>query len=84
MNTGPPGPHAILSSFLNQADPVVGRTLIAMGMVLVVVGLIVSVAGRFPGTLTWRSGPVRVFVPLGLMVAVSVIGTILLNLFTRR
>ncbi len=62
----------------------VGRSLIAMGILLVVVGLVVSVAGRLPGTLTWRSGPVRVFIPLGLMLAVSVIGTILLNLFGRR
>ena len=40
--------------------------------------------GQLPGTLTWRSENVTVFVPLGLMILVSVVGTILLNVFIRR
>jgi DUF2905 family protein len=39
---------------------------------------------RLPATLTWRSDSVTVFVPIGLMVAASIIGTILLNIFIRR
>jgi Protein of unknown function (DUF2905) len=39
---------------------------------------------RLPGTVTWRSENVTVFVPIGVMVVVSVVGTILLNVFLRR
>ena len=39
---------------------------------------------RLPATLTWRSDNVTVVVPIGLMVAVSIVGTILLNIFFRR
>ena len=39
---------------------------------------------RLPATLTWRSDNVTVFVPIGLMVVASIIGTILLNVFLRR
>ena len=38
---------------------------------------------RLPA-LTWRSDNVTVFVPIGLMVVASIIGTILLNVFLRR
>ena len=39
---------------------------------------------RLPATITWRSDNVTVFVPVGLMVAASIIGTILLNILFRR
>ena len=37
-----------------------------------------------PATISWKSENVRVVVPVGLMIAVSVVGTILLNVFLRR
>jgi hypothetical protein len=37
-----------------------------------------------PATLTWRSDNVTIFVPIGLMVIVSIVGTIVLNVFLRR
>jgi Protein of unknown function (DUF2905) len=39
---------------------------------------------RLPGTFSWKSGNVTVFAPIGLMLLVSIVGTILLNLFLRR
>jgi hypothetical protein len=39
-----------------------------------------------PGTFKWksRSGNTTVYAPIGLMIVVSVVGTILLNLLFRR
>ena len=39
---------------------------------------------RVPGTLSWKSENVTVFVPIGLMLLVSIVGTIVLNVFVRR
>jgi Protein of unknown function (DUF2905) len=37
-----------------------------------------------PGTFKWKSENVTVFVPIGLMLVVSIVGTIVLNLLVRR
>jgi hypothetical protein len=39
---------------------------------------------RLPGDLVFQRGNLTVYVPIGLMILVSVILTILLNLFSRR
>ena len=39
---------------------------------------------RLPGTFSWKSENVTIFVPIGLMVLVSLVGTVLLNLLLRR
>jgi len=39
---------------------------------------------RLPFTLHWKSDNVSVYVPVGLMVVVSIVATILLNVFLRR
>jgi hypothetical protein len=67
-----------------------GKVLLAAAAVLAALGLGALVLARLgvdhlPGTLSWKpSENVRVFVPVGLMVVVSIVGTILLNLFLRR
>jgi hypothetical protein len=67
-----------------------GKILLIAAAVLAVVGVGALVLARLgvdhlPGTLSWKpSENVRVFVPVGLMVVVSIVGTILLNLFLRR
>jgi hypothetical protein len=66
-----------------------GKVLLGGALLLAVLGvgaLALSKLGvdRLPATLTWRSDNVTVFVPIGLMVAASIIGTILLNIFIRR
>jgi hypothetical protein len=66
-----------------------GKVLLSAALILAILGigaLALSKLGvdRLPATLTWRSGNVTVFLPIGLMVVVSIIGTIVLNVFFRR
>jgi hypothetical protein len=66
-----------------------GKVLLASALTLAVLGigaLGLSKLGveRLPGTVTWRSENVTVFVPIGLMILASIIGTIVLNVFFRR
>jgi len=66
-----------------------GKLLLGAALVLAILGvgaLVLSKLGigQLPGTLAWRSENVTVFVPIGLMLLVSVVGTILLNVFLRR
>ena len=65
------------------------RVLLGAALILGILGvgaLALSKLGvnRLPATLTWRSDNVTVFVPIGLMVLASIIGTIVLNIFLRR
>ncbi|HUP55759.1 MAG TPA: DUF2905 domain-containing protein [Methylomirabilota bacterium] len=68
----------------------VGRLLLIGGVILAVLGIIVIAApnlpfiGRLPGDIRFESENVRVYLPLGTMVVVSVILTLLLNLLNRR
>lgn len=66
-----------------------GRLLIAGAIVLLVLGGIFLLLGRLgldrlPGDLVMRRGSLTVYFPIGLMILLSVVGTILLNLFFRR
>jgi hypothetical protein len=68
---------------------IAGKVLLGAALVLATLGicaLSLSKLGvdRLPATLTWKSGNVTVFLPIGLMVVASIIGTILLNVFLRR
>ena len=66
-----------------------GKLLLVSAVVLAIVGLgALGLAklgvDRVPGTLSWKSDHVTVFVPIGLMLSVSIVGTIVLNVFLRR
>jgi hypothetical protein len=66
-----------------------GRVLIGVAILLLVFGGLFLLLGRFgidrlPGDLVFRRGKVTVYFPIGLMILLSIIGTILLNLFFRR
>ena len=66
-----------------------GKALLLCAVVLAIVGLgALGLAklgvDRVPGTLSWKSDHVTVFVPIGLMLLVSIVGTIVLNVFLRR
>ncbi len=66
-----------------------GRLLIGGAVVLLVLGAVFLLLGRFgvdrlPGDLVFRRGNFTVYFPIGLMILLSVVGTILLNLFFRR
>jgi len=67
----------------------IGKLLIGGALVLVVLGGLFLLLGRFgldrlPGDLVFKRGNVTVYFPLGLMILISIIGTILLNLYFRR
>jgi hypothetical protein len=69
-----------------------GRILIMFGIVLVIVGLLVQFApalrlGRLPGDLSFGNRNVRVYVPIGTSILLSLALTLLLSLvsgFARR
>lgn len=67
----------------------IGKLLIGGAVVLLVLGALFLLLGRFglerlPGDLVFRRGNVTLYFPIGLMILLSVVGTILLNLFLRR
>jgi hypothetical protein len=61
---------------------VIGLTLAALGALFLVIGRFVP-AGRLPGDLLLQRGNVKVFVPIGTMLLVSLLLTIILNLIAR-
>jgi Protein of unknown function (DUF2905) len=67
----------------------IGKLLIGGAVVLLVVGALFLLLGRFgldrlPGDLVFKRGGVTLYFPLGIMILLSIVGTILLNLFLRR
>ncbi len=67
----------------------IGKLLIGGAVVLLVLGALFLLLGRFgidrlPGDLVFRRGNVTLYFPIGLMILLSVVGTILLNVFLRR
>ena len=66
-----------------------GKLLIGAAVVLLVLGGLFVLLGRFgldrlPGDLVFRRGNFTLYFPIGLMIILSVVGTIVLNLFFRR
>ncbi len=68
----------------------IGRLLIVAGIILALVGVVlvlgprIPLLGRLPGDFHFESGNVRVFLPLGTMLLISLILTIVLNVLNRR
>jgi Protein of unknown function (DUF2905) len=66
-----------------------GRLMIAGALVLLVLGCLFLVLGRvgldrLPGDIVFRRGNLTVYFPIGLMILLSVVGTIVLNVLLRR
>lgn len=68
-----------------------GKLLTAMGVILVVIGLVVSYApwliswfGRLPGDIRIENEQRFVFIPITSMLIVSIILTLIVNLFFRK
>lgn len=64
-----------------------GRILIVTGLVLVVVGILVSVGvpiGRLPGDITIRRGSVSFYFPLTTSIIASILLTLLFMFLGRR
>jgi predicted membrane channel-forming protein YqfA (hemolysin III family) len=74
---------------MDSLEPV-GRTLLIIGLVIAVVGIILVLApripfiGRLPGDIRIERDGVVVFIPLGTMLLVSLLLTVVLNLIGRR
>ena len=67
----------------------IGKLLIGGAVVLLVLGGLFFLLGRFgvdrlPGDLVFRRGTFTLYFPLGLMILLSVVGTIVLNILFRR
>ena len=66
-----------------------GKLLIGGAIVLLVIGALFLLLGRLgvdrlPGDLVFRRGNATIYFPIGLMILISVVGTIILNLVFRR
>ena len=70
-------------------SPELGRVLLVIGVVLVVVGGLTALGvrlpfGRLPGDIAITGEHGGVYIPLGTMIVVSLLLTLLFNLFLRR
>ena len=66
------------------------KILIGLGIVLVIIGVIwllfpsaFSWIGNLPGDIKHTSGNTRVYCPIVTMIVISIVGSIILNLFNR-
>lgn len=67
-----------------------GRLLIIIGLAVAFVGALLLVAGRYfpwlgnlPGDLRLETTNAKIYIPLATMILVSILATILLNIFVR-
>ncbi len=72
---------------MNLGD--IGRALVGLAALLAVMGGVLMFAGRaglgrLPGDLSFGGNGVRVYVPLATCVLLSVVATVVLNLWVRR
>jgi Protein of unknown function (DUF2905) len=70
-------------------SPEIGRVLLVIGIVLVVVGGLAALGvklpfGRLPGDIAIEGERGGIYIPLGTMIVVSLVLTLLFNLFLRR
>jgi uncharacterized membrane protein YidH (DUF202 family) len=70
-------------------SPEIGRIILVIGVVLVVVGGLAALGvrlpfGRLPGDIAIEGERGGLYVPIVTMLVLSVVATILLNLFLRR
>ena len=64
----------------------VGRLVLIFGVLLVVIGGVLMLLGRFhlPGDLTLRSGNTVLYIPLATSIILSIVATVVLNLVFRQ
>ncbi len=66
-----------------------GKLVLWSGLGLAVLGIVLIVVGKgllphLPGDLSFKVGNVRVFLPLATSILLSIVLTVLLNVFLRR
>ncbi len=62
-----------------------GKILIITGVILILVGGVLLLVetfgiGKIPGDIVIKSGNIKIYIPLGTAILISVLGTLLLNL----
>lgn len=67
-----------------------GKMLVAAGLLLAAVGVVLIIAGKLniplgklPGDITYQKKNLTVFAPFGTMLVMSLILTLILNIFSR-
>jgi membrane protein implicated in regulation of membrane protease activity len=70
-------------------SPDLGRILLVIGVILVIIGTLAMVGvrlpfGRLPGDIAIEGERGGIYIPIATMIIVSVVLTILVNLFLRR
>jgi hypothetical protein len=66
-----------------------GRILIVGGIVVAILGVVIVLApnlpflGRLPGDIRYENENVRILIPFGTMILVSIVATIILNVIGR-
>ncbi|HFC11982.1 MAG TPA: DUF2905 domain-containing protein [Anaerolineae bacterium] len=67
-----------------------GRILTIIGITLLLIGIILSIVARIfpnlsnlPGDFSYEGDGFRLWMPFGTMLAISILGTILLNIILR-
>ena len=69
--------------------PQFGTALIVFGAAIIVIGLVLlfldrlPFVGKLPGDISFRSGNTRIYFPIVTCIIISVIVTIILNLFRK-
>lgn len=65
----------------------IGKMLLVLGGAIFAIGLLLTIAGnvpflgRLPGDLSFNWGGVKVYMPVATMILLSIVLTVLLNLF---
>jgi DUF2905 family protein len=70
-------------------SPEIGRIILVIGIVLVVIGGLAVLGvrlpfGRLPGDIAIEGENGAIYIPLGSMIVISVVLTLVLNFFIRR
>ena len=83
-------PHSRTAVYIVDMDlSGLGKSLLVMAVALALVGGLLMLLGkgalpRLPGDVWFGKGNVRLFVPIGTSIVVSIVLTILLNVFVRK
>jgi Protein of unknown function (DUF2905) len=71
---------------VDPGNAALGRTLLTLGILLVALGLVLLLGprlpgfiGRLPGDFSWSRGNVRILLPIGSCILLSLILTIILS-----
>ena len=67
-----------------------GRLLLIIGLAMAFIGAVLLLAGRYfpwlgnlPGDISYEGDNFKIYVPLATMILISILATVLLNLFIR-